>query len=565
MSETAEHEEVLPKHEREIAGSAPLNHGGPSGQRRWLAFALVFVVVLFFAGIRWRLREMPLERDEGEYGYAGQLILQGIPPYQIAYNMKLPGTYVAYAAILRTFGETAAGIHLGLLAVNGCTTLMMFFLGRRLYGELAGVAAAASYGLLSTSEAVLGLAGHATHFVVLMAVAGLLFLLAARESKNLGAYFAAGLCMGLAFLMKQPGIVFVIFGAQEVAWTGWSRQVSRRKRMITRLLVYGLGAALPYLLTCAALYRAGAFGKFWFWTVTYASRYATSTSFEQGIKYLKEIVAQLFFGAPVVWCLAAIGIMAVILERRLRAVLSLNVSFLMWSFVGASAGLYYRDHYFILVLPAVCLLAGKAVKWCTEQTQRLQTNRQIRTKMLTGIPAVVFAAGFAWAIFAQRGIFFQMSPQDVIRNLYPGNPFAEAIEIGKYIREHSEPNARVAVLGSEPEIYFYANRRSATGYIYVYGLMEEQKYATQMQQEMIGEIERARPEYLVRVMVPGSWLRKPNSDTGILYWAGKYIRDNYRTVGVAEIGPITTYRWDAQAEGYQSPGRYGVYVYKRKI
>jgi hypothetical protein len=48
--------------------------------------------MLLFAAIRWCLRDMPLERDEGEYAYAGPLILQGIPPYQIAYNMKLPGT-----------------------------------------------------------------------------------------------------------------------------------------------------------------------------------------------------------------------------------------------------------------------------------------------------------------------------------------------------------------------------------------------------------------------------------------------------------------------------------------
>ena len=99
---------------------------------------------------------MPLERDEGEYAYAGQLILQDIPPYELAYNMKLPGTYLGYAAILRVFGETPAGIHIGLLLVNGCATLLVFFLGRQLYGNAAGVTAAASYALLSTSEAVLG-------------------------------------------------------------------------------------------------------------------------------------------------------------------------------------------------------------------------------------------------------------------------------------------------------------------------------------------------------------------------------------------------------------------------
>jgi len=46
------------------------------------------------------------------------------------------------------------------------------------------------------------------------------------------------------------------------------------------------------------------------------------------------------------------------------------------------------------------------------------------------------------------------------------------------------------VLGSEPQIYFYSGRRSATGYLYMYSLTEEQKYALRMQKEMIGEIEK---------------------------------------------------------------------------
>jgi hypothetical protein len=45
--------------------------------------------------------------------------------------------------------------------------------------------------------------------------------------------------------------------------------------------------------------------------------------------------------------------------------------------------------------------------------------------------------------------------------------------------------ARIADLGSEPEIYFYAHLHSATGYIYTYGLMDEQKYAWTMQRETI--------------------------------------------------------------------------------
>src|SRR6267142_1191611 len=140
------------------------------GISRLAAITIVAAVILLIAGIRFRLRDFPLERDEGEYAYAGQLILQGIPPYQLAYNMKLPGTYAAYAAMLRVFGSTPAGIHVGLLLVNGLTTLLIYFLAKRRCGRLGSVTAAASYALLSTSEAVLGLSGHATHFVVLLVV-----------------------------------------------------------------------------------------------------------------------------------------------------------------------------------------------------------------------------------------------------------------------------------------------------------------------------------------------------------------------------------------------------------
>ena len=60
----------------------------------WALATIVFTLVV---AIRIRLLGIPLERDEGEYAYAGQLILQGIPPYKLAYNMKFPGTYAAYA------------------------------------------------------------------------------------------------------------------------------------------------------------------------------------------------------------------------------------------------------------------------------------------------------------------------------------------------------------------------------------------------------------------------------------------------------------------------------------
>src|SRR3984893_14871055 len=129
----------------------------PSDLRlRYFCYAALVIVVVVFAAIRIRLRTAPLERDEGEYAYAGQLMLQGIPPYQLAYNMKLPGTYAVYAVMMAVFGQTPAGVHLGVLLVSSVTVFLVFLLALRLAGPTAGVVAGASYALLSVSPSVLG-------------------------------------------------------------------------------------------------------------------------------------------------------------------------------------------------------------------------------------------------------------------------------------------------------------------------------------------------------------------------------------------------------------------------
>src|SRR5213594_2099461 len=136
---------------------------------RVLEAAWIFLAVIVFTlvvAIRIRLFGIPLERDEGEYAYAGQLILQGIPPYKLAYNMKFPGTYAAYALIMSIFGQTIHAIHFGLLLVNIATIALIFFVGRRLIDSTTGIVVAASYAVLSVSPSVLGLAAHATNFVV---------------------------------------------------------------------------------------------------------------------------------------------------------------------------------------------------------------------------------------------------------------------------------------------------------------------------------------------------------------------------------------------------------------
>src|SRR5260221_5052316 len=180
-----------------------------SALKAWLArhggLLFVLLVLGFVAAVRLRLADVPLERDEGEYAYAGQLILKGIPPYQQAYNMKFPGTYYAYALVMAVFGQTARGIRLGLILVNVATALLVFAIGRRRYGRFVGAVAAVAFSLLSIDRWIMGVFAHATHFVLLPAMAGLFLLLRAPAARRAPSLLAGGALLGLAVLVKQHG------------------------------------------------------------------------------------------------------------------------------------------------------------------------------------------------------------------------------------------------------------------------------------------------------------------------------------------------------------------------
>jgi hypothetical protein len=534
-------------------------------------YALIAVVIFSAALIRWRLRDMPLERDEGEYAYAGQLMLQGIPPYQLAYNMKLPGTYAAYALILGIFGQTPAAIHIGLLLVNAATTLLIFLLARRLFGNLPGLIAGATYALLTTSESVLGFAGHATHFVVLPAVAGILLLIYALDSKKTFPFFASGLLAGLAFLMKQPGIFFALFSALYIVLNAFQKTESPKsvspppapkppfhlRTLLLRLSSYVLGATLPFALTCLWMWRARVFPKFWFWTFSYATQYGTAKSFASGMNELWHVLPHIFGHAVFLWIIALVGLTAPAWDPASRKHAAFLGGFTLFSFLAVCPGLYFRAHYFILMLPAVALLAALGVRAAQHNLQR--------RGLLRFAPVVLFLAASTYAVARDHEFLFELDPIAACRRAYSVNPFVQAVDIADYLRSHSATGATAAILGSEPEIYFYAHRHSATGYIYVYPLMEDQKYAATMQQEMIAEIEASRPEFLVVVNVPFSWLMKPTSDTALFDWAAQYISAQYQQVGVAEIAHgATQYRWDAEAASYHPSSPHNVLVFKRK-
>ena len=518
---------------------------------------LAIIVFGLVIAIRIRLLGIPLERDEGEYAYAGQLILQGVPPYTLAYSMKFPGTYAAYAAIMSIFGQTIIGIHLGLLLINAATVILIFLLGRRLADSVVGLAAAMSYAVLSVSPSVLGFAGHATHFVLLPVLGATLLLLKAANRQAFGSLFVSGLLYGLGVLMKQPAVFFALFGAIYLISDNLHRRF-RREQIFLRTLIFSAGVMLPLGITCLLLWRIGVFERFWFWTIDYARHYGSLVPFNQAPRFFFDSAKEVIVTGWPIWTLAGIGLAAGLWKGRTRPIAVFLLVFLLFSVLALCPGFYFRLHYFILVLPAISLLAGVAIS-------RLSDLSVNRFGVIRFIPFLILGFALAWPMLAERKFFFEGSVADASRMIYPESPFPESIRIAEYLREHTTRNDTIAVLGSEPQIYFYSGRHSATGYIYTYGLMEPQKYASQMQKEMIRDIERAHPKFLISVVMPDSWLQRPKSERSIFTWANEYTAQNYTVAGfVNMIAPDKTdYYFGNVPQSVPQLGKY-ILIYQRK-
>jgi hypothetical protein len=213
------------------------------------------------------------------------------------------------------------------------------------------------------------------------------------------------------------------------------------------------------------------------------------------------------------------------------------------------------------MLPGLALLAGTAVS----SLRRLR-EQKIAGGGLQDWPVWIYALTVVITILTCANIWFFETPTQVARTIYQADPFPEAEAVATFIRANSQPSAPIAVLGSEPELYFLSRRHSATGYIYTYPMMEPQPFARHMQEEMIHDIETSRPGFIIFVDDRMSWFRYPDSDPRIFNWWDAY-QTNYTLVAIADVlSPTNTvYAWGADVvKRYGGARGSALEVYQRK-
>ena len=124
-----------------------------------------------------------------------------------------------------------------------------------------------------------------------------------------------------------------------------------------------------------------------------------------------------------------------------------------------------------------------------------------------------------------------MSRQKFVEKKTEGFPFIDALVVAGQVVQRSSPADFVYVVGSEPEIPFYARRFSPTRFITSYALMDPTPLRSSYQSEAINDLQQHPPKLIVFVQSGYSWTRQAETPPEFLDFLGKFLKQDYRLAG----------------------------------
>lgn len=475
---------------------------------------LVAGLILITAAVRIPLLNVPFERDEGEYAYIAWRLGHNELPYRDWVDQKPPAVFWVYRAAMALPLEPVRAVHFAALLFAAASSCALFFLARRFVNRFWAFVAAALFALLSADPFAQGTAANTEIFMLLpLILSQIAFLKAADNPRNVLHMLVCGALTGIAIAFKQVAAVnlillialYPVFAASEKRW-----------RNSLAFVIWSLGGLLT-ITGVVALY---------FWTrhgltqlvdnvFTHNLEYIGAMTCLTRLQFCSDTLSRLAPTELLFWIFSALGLIALIVAGNGKWFAFL-AGWLITSMIGVSASGYFFPHYFQQLLPPLALTAAVGAQWLSEL--RPWRNSWV-PRALFSLLLVILPLRILWPFW------FNYTPADAVRKIYPGNFFAEMPEFAARIAQVTTPEQRVFVFGAEPELLFYAQRVSATRYIFLFPLYGPYRNAREKQIAAAEEIQRAVPA--TAVYVPNDLFFSPASDQYFTDWSLSYFQENF--------------------------------------
>jgi 4-amino-4-deoxy-L-arabinose transferase-like glycosyltransferase len=329
--------------------------------------AASFLLRIFYAG--------HLYQDDGLWFTAAGQLIDGRALYREIYFDKPPALPILYALLFKLFGEHLIVIRVFTVFYSVSISAVLYLFGSRLYGERAGLVAAAMFAVFSTTYTTGHVQGLNTDFLMLLpyAAGALLFTRSVEGRKWLA--FGGGALVGVAFQINPKAVFDLVFMVFLLLIAG---RALRASASLLALAVAGAAAgALPFFVYIAL---NDSFSDYWLYVWDWGARYA---GYYSVWKILLTALAQSanYFALNNTLLVTLAFVVAGVILRRKRIggegvkpaptavsegadLYRSDIIALGWlaaSYCGLAVGGRFFGHYFFQILPALCLIGGRGL------------------------------------------------------------------------------------------------------------------------------------------------------------------------------------------------------------
>jgi hypothetical protein len=484
-------------------------------KRTILYLAIVIVVV---AAVRIPLLNIPFERDEGEYAYIAWRLGHHELPYRDWVDQKPPAIFWTYQVALSQPLDPVWAVHLMALLWSAASACALFFLASRLMKPFWAVAAAIVLALLSASPFTDGAVANTEQFMLLpLILSQIAFFIAATGNRRRILFMViAGALTGVAVAFKQVAAVnwFFLIAVYPAFVTG-----EKRLRQTVSFAVWSAaGIALIWGGISAYFFLRHGLADLVYNVFTHNLEYIHAIPWSRRLAYCRETLAALWPAQGPVWIFSAACFVALFAARRIKWLLFL-AGWMVTSMIGVSASGYFFPHYFQQLLPVLSVTGALGAEALDNAGFWKKCPAWIRHTLLGGlivIPPVIVIYPF----------LFSYSLAEAVNKIYPRDPFAEMRVLGRRIAQITSVNDRVFIFGAEPEVLFYAQRVSATRYIFLFPLYGPYRDALDQQIATAKEITDHRPNTVL--YLPDRLFFMPGSEQYFTRWSQSYLQQNFR-------------------------------------
>jgi 4-amino-4-deoxy-L-arabinose transferase-like glycosyltransferase len=395
--------------------------------------------------------------DEQVYAVVAREMLHGGRPYLDAVERKPPLLFLLYEQVLRLGDHDWFALHLFAVLWTLATMAALYLIARRLFDRTTGYWAAFLYALFVAWADYRSLALNGELLMNLPAMAAVAIAFGRGSSRWRPELLLSGALVALAFLLKQPsGIVAPVLGLFLLLPAyRQERQISGGFALL-HAAPLTIGFTVVFAITGLWLWHDGILYQAVYWTVLDhgVPRGPTTWPFWRGALLRGGFFA--LSALPLILGTAESvlpGLRARRIWRGLTAEYLGLLMLLVGSLIGVAAGGQFLYHYFLQLIPPLCLLAAPI--FTEVWRQELRPHLALPPRPVLGTWLALLTA-----------LFLTVDVLGVATHDKPG-------EAAIYVRDHSATTDRIFVWGQGDRFtgyYLDAERRPATRYIATYPL-----------------------------------------------------------------------------------------------